>query len=247
MPVLTLIFSEPFNIFSRRLRTGNKIVYPFERRTSIKNIIESVGVPHTEVGRIEVRKRPVNFQFIPVQNGTVTISPIVPPFDVTRPSLLRPNPLKSSRYLADVNVGKLAGLMRMIGLDTAYRCAYRDDEIAIKAEEENRIVLSKDIGLLKRRQIVYGRFIRAVRPDDQLKEVVDFFGLAGRLHPFSRCIRCNTELVSVGKKKIDHRLEPKTRKYFHRFKQCELCHRVYWRGSHHGHMEKRLRDAGIAI
>ncbi len=244
MPVLKLIFSKDLEIFSRRLRNTDRIDYTLSHRQTIKDVIESVGVPHTEVGRITVRQQAVDFRCIPVQSSTVSISPIVPPFDVTRPSTLRPQPLRTYRYLVDVNVGKLAGLMRMIGLDTAYNRNDGDDEIARRAEKENRIVLSRDIGLLKRRQIAYGRFIRADYPQDQLKEVIDFFGLAERLHPFSRCLRCNSALVSVDKKKINHRLEPKTRTYFYRFKQCPACDQIYWRGSHHGHMQKRLQEAG---
>lgn len=247
MPVLTLEFSEALRVFHRRLAGGGPLTVVSPDRAPIKHVIESAGVPHTEVGAIKAGGRPVDFAHVPAADGRVTVASITPPFDPTRPSALRPRPLKALRYLADVNVGKLARLMRMVGVDTEYAADGRDDDIAAKAENEERIVLTKDVGLLKRRRIVYGRFVRAVHPDDQLREVIAFFGLAGRLRPFSRCIRCNAELVPVDKAAVLHRLLPKTRQYFHRFKQCARCRRIYWRGSHHAQMERRARAAGIPI
>ena len=247
MTELTILFSPEFSVFSRKLGRERKISFALDRRASIKDIIESFGVPHTEVGRIEAAGRPVDFEFIPLDSGRISIFPISAPFNVTRPSLLRPRPLKRVKFIADVNVGKLAVLLRIVGLDTAYNPGFSDADIAEKAEAEDRIVLSKDTGLLKRRQITFGRHVRAIHPDDQLREVVDFFGIRGPFNLFSRCLRCNVELVRVDKKAIDHRLEPKTRKYFNRFKMCRVCDRIYWQGSHHEHMVERLRRAGIHI
>jgi uncharacterized protein with PIN domain len=245
MQYLTLRFSESFVRFNRRLAVGGIITYPLKRRASIKDIVESFGVPHTEVGSIRVGGKPEDFTFVPAAAATVSVQPIQPPFDVTRPSLLRPVALPDNRFIADVNVGKLAQLMRVVGLDTLYGNSFNDAHIAAVAETEGRIVLSKDTGLLKRRQVAFGRYVQADLPDQQLVEVVDFFGLRGSLRAFSRCIRCNTTLLSVKKTDVVHRLEPKTKKYFHRFKICTTCDRIYWRGSHHDHLVRRLVSAGI--
>jgi len=247
MAQLTITCPEPFDVFTRRRNPGRSIVYRLNRRTSIKDIIESVGIPHTEIGSILADGRPVDFTFIPNKTGCIALEPVTAPFDVTRPTLLRPRPLHALRFVADVNVGKLAVLMRMVGLDTAYDPGHTDAGIAQKAESENRVVLSKDIGLLKRRQIHYGRYVRAVYPDDQLKEVLALFGIGASGDAFSRCLRCNSKLIAVDKAAIDHRLEPKTRKYYHRFMRCPVCDQIYWKGSHHDHMDARLRRMGLHI
>jgi uncharacterized protein with PIN domain len=201
-------------------------------------------VPHTEVGAIALDGVPVDFHFVPDSPGEVVIEPVSAPFDVTRPSRLRPNALHAIRFVVDVNVGKLAALLRILGLDVVYSPRLRDREIAAIAEKEGRIVLTKDRMLLKRNAVVFGRFVRSVHPDDQLREVVAFFGLEGRCQPFRRCIRCNEELVTVEKADILHRLEPKTKKYYDVFKMCKTCDRIYWQGSHHETMKRRIAVVG---
>ena len=245
MKQLIIKFSESFIFFNRRLQHSLQIIYPICRRSSVKDIIESLGIPHTEIGAIKINGKEINFGFIPRQSCRIEVYPIAFPFDVTKFSILRPDPLKSLRFIVDVNVGKLASLLRMTGMDTAYDTEFTDGEIACKAEKEGRVVLSKDIALLKRKKIHYARYVRAIHPDEQLKEVVDFFGIQSKLSLLSRCIRCNTELVSVDKNDILNRLEPKTEKYFHHFKLCKTCNRIFWKGSHHESMEKRLRKAGV--
>jgi len=101
--------------------------------------------------------------------------------------------------------------------------------------------------LLKRRQVAFGRYVRAVRPDDQLAEVLAFFGVDRPVAPFSRCLRCNVLLEPVAKVSINHRLEPKTRLYFDRFKICPACKRIFWQGSHHQRMVARLHQAGSGV
>lgn len=245
MPRLKINFPDEFNIFRRKKNKWPEIIYPLEQKTSIKHIIESLGVPHTEIGKIIAEDNEVNFNYIPVNSQKVTLLPIIPPFDVTKPSLLRPEPLQQISFVVDVNVGKLALLLRMLGLDAEYSPKFLDKDILSFCEK--RIVLSKDIGLLECKQIIFGRHVRSVYPDDQLVEIIKFFGINGPFKFFTRCLRCNKKLVPVNKKDILHRLEPKTKKYFDRFKICPQCRRIYWQGSHHEKMKIRLRKAGIDI
>ena len=249
MPQLKIIFPEEFNCFKRRKNKGQEIIYPLERKSSIKHIIESLGVPHTEIGKIVVEDKEIDFNYIPANSQKITVLPIIPPFDVTRPSVLRPEPLQKMGFVVDVNVGKLALLLRMLGLDTEYSPKFLDKDILSFCKKEKRIVLSKDTGLLECKQIIFGRHIRSVYPDDQLSEVLDFFGIKGPFKFFTRCLRCNNKLSLVNKKDIMHRLEPKTKKYFNRFKICSQCNRIYWRGSHYEKMKTRLLkmtdDAGM--
>lgn len=247
MPNLHLVLSQSLvSLLYRKYSGCRSITYPIRRKASIKDIIESMGIPHTEIGTIRCGQEEVNFGFIPETSMTITLFEIPPPFDVTCPTCLRPDPLKEIRFIADLNVSKIATLLRMSGIDTQISADLSDNEIASIAHESKRIVLSKDLGLLKHRKITFGRYVRAIDPEDQLKEIINFFNLTPHLDPFSRCLRCNTLLTPVEKKDILSRLQPKTRLYFNRFKICTRCNRIYWKGSHHEGMVKKMRQYGIA-
>lgn len=247
MPQLTFHFHEAFFIFLNRINKKLKIVYGLDRRASIKDIIESLGVPHTEVGKILLGNQEIGFNFIPEESVDLSIFPITPPFDVLNASLLRPEPLDKISFIVDINVGKLAPLLRVLGMDAKYSDGLTDNEISLVAEQERRIVLSRDTHLLKRKQIIFGRMIRSIYPYDQLEETISFFGIKGPFKMFSLCLRCNRELFQVNKEDILHRLEPKTKKYFNSFKMCPECNRIYWRGSHHENIKRRLKDVGMDI
>ncbi|MFP4168453.1 MAG: Mut7-C RNAse domain-containing protein [Desulfonatronovibrionaceae bacterium] len=221
-----------------------KVVYPLERRASIKDILEALGVPHTEIGEISCQGTRVGWEYIPAPLNRLQVHSITPPFDVTRPGPLRPDPLPGLKFICDVNVGKLAVLLRMIGADVLQENYWDDARIAAEAEQERRVVLSRDSGLLKRKQIKFGRLIRSGDPDRQLKEVVEFFGIQPGPF-FIRCLRCNTPLARVDKSEIEHRLLPKTKKYFQEFFLCPGCERIYWSGSHMEKMRNRLRSLGL--
>ncbi len=177
--------------FHRELREYFGLCFPLEyvlqRRASIKDIIEALGVPHTEVGEILADERPAGFEHIPSPGEEIAVRPVEAPVDVARPTRLRPEAWPETRFIADVNVGKLAMLLRMLGQDTLWGNSYGDREVAALAAQERRIVLSRDRGLLKRREIVHGRLIRACNPDDQLSEVARLYGLDLACR-FSRCL-----------------------------------------------------------
>lgn len=213
------------------------------RRASVKDIIESLGVPHTEVGALLVDGKEIAFSHIPEQAGElIKILPHQPPVDLGRPSLLRPEPLVQLRFLADANVGKLAKKLRMSGFDTAYDPGWMDEELAERAERERRVLLSKDRGLLKRSKVRYGLLIREEAPIRQLGQVLHFFGLTGALRPYSRCIRCNGDLAAVEKNEVAHLLEPLTKKYYQIFQRCLNCQQIYWAGSHRQEMTTFLAE-----
>ncbi|MDZ7761906.1 MAG: Mut7-C RNAse domain-containing protein [Desulfovermiculus sp.] len=216
--------------------------YVLTRRASIKDIVESLGPPHTEIGGISVHNQTADFNLIPQPGQDIHIHPLQPPVNPCLPSLLRPQPLPGMRFIVDVNVGKLARLLRILGLDAAFHWSWRDGHIAQMAELEERLVLSRDHGLLKRKQVQWGHLIRAQTPKEQLLEVISFFGLKPPFALFSRCLACNTPLQPVKKKDIEHRLKPKTKRYYQRFHLCPDCGRIYWQGSHHQHMQAWLQE-----
>ncbi len=198
-------------------------------------------MPHTEIARLYVNGQETDFGHIARPHDAVAVEPVSAPFDVFTPTMLRPEPLRAIRFVVDVNVGKLATLLRMAGFNTAYQNHLRDRELAEIARREKRILLTKDTNLLKRKSVVFGHLVRAVRPKEQLAEVIELFDLADKVRPLSRCLRCNLALVPVEKKAILHRLEPLTRKYYDAFHQCPGCQKIYWAGSHKDRMQDYLQ------
>jgi hypothetical protein len=238
----TLVFHEGLKDLLTSDHTTGRISYFLKRRASVKDVIESLGPPHTEIGLIVANNQYQDFSYQLRTGDMVDIYPHHPPVDVTQNSLLYPEPLPEITFIVDVNVGKLARLLRMLGFDTAYHWTWQDSTIANIAALEKRIVLTKDRGLLKRKKVQWGRLLRAETPVRQLREIRSFFGLSSPYAVFTRCLRCNTLLAPVDKQEIMHRLEPKTKKYFHHFQICPHCQRIYWRGSHHEKMRQYIQE-----
>lgn len=225
-------------------RGQKKVAYDLTRQASVKDIIEALGVPHTEVGRLTVAGREISFAAPGAAADTLEVYPLSPPVDVTTPTLLRPEPLPGITFAVDMNVGKLATLLRMAGFDTFYRNEISDPELIEAAVRERRILLSKDKDLLKRKEVIFGYLVREIQPERQLAEIVQLFGLKGQFKPLSRCLRCNGLLQPVGKEEIIAQLEPLTQKYYDSFRQCPGCGRIYWPGSHRDKMLLVLRGYG---
>jgi hypothetical protein len=233
MSRVILRFYEELNDFLAPDLRKRDIVHDFDRRTSVKDMIESFGVPHTEVEIILVNGRSVDFSHIVQDAERISVYPMFEGLDVSPLLRLRPAPLRIPRFVLDTNLGRLARYLRLLGFDCLYRNDYDDRTIAGIADRERRTVLTRDRALLQHRIITRGYFVRAVRPREQVGEVLARFDLYRLIKPFSRCTRCNGELRTVDKAAIIERLEPKTRKYFHVFRICGDCGQIYWQGSHH--------------
>lgn len=225
-----------------RDRARQTICYLLNRRTSIKDIIESLGVPHTEVGSISTGDVQLDFEYIALSGEVYDVFANSVTSLPTKATTLRPTPLSTYRFLVDINVGKIARLLRMAGLDTAAVLELdplpNKREIAQAGSTSNRILLSRDKEILKLRDVTFGRLIRSQDPYQQLKEVIDAYQLHPKLVPFSRCMKCNHMLEAVAKEIIINELEPLTRKYYNKFKRCVSCKCIYWRGTHY----QRMRD-----
>jgi len=213
------------------------IEHDFERRASIKDMIEVFGVPHTEVEVILVNGRAVDFSYIVRDGDRISVYPVFESVDITPLVRLRPEPLRRPKFILDCNLGRLARYLRLLGLDCLYRNDYRDAEIARIASEQQRTVLTRDRNLLQRRIITHGYFVRSQEPREQVREVLARLDLYRQVAPLTRCIRCNGELQDVDKQTIVDRLEPKTRKYYDRFRICGNCSQIFWHGSHHTRMQ----------
>ncbi len=239
---LTLILDEELTaLLSRRYRGKKKIDYPLTRRASIKDIIEALHIPHTEVDTIVHKDREISFSHIPEAGESIILHAFSPGTDVTRSTLLRPDPLLRTSFMVDINIGKLARLLRMSGIDTLYDPQWQEKDLADLAVADRRILLSRNRDLLRRKCILWGHLVRAEQPEKQLAEVITLFGLHDAIQPFSRCLQCNTLLQPVEKSAIVHRLEPLTRKYYRKFHLCPDCEQIFWRGSHHKRMEELIK------
>lgn len=236
MSHVALRFYAELNDFLLESRKYRRFEIALNRRTSVKDLIESLGVPHTEVEIILANGQSVDFSYIVQKRDDLSIYPMFESVDVTPLLKLRDAPLRETRFVLDCHLGRLARYLRQFGFDTLYRNDYSDDELAKTSASEHRILLTRDRSLLKRSIITHGYFVRAFDPRKQLDEVIRRFDLKSQIVPFGRCTRCNGTVERVDKQAVEHRLEPKTRLYYHDFWQCRGCGQVYWEGSHVKHM-----------
>lgn len=216
--------------------------HTFELSASVKDMIESLGVPHTEVDLILVNDQSVDFSYLVQAGDRISVYPVFESIDIAPLVRVRPEPLRESRFILDVHLGRLATYLRMLGFDTLYRNDYADAELARISSSEGRILLTRDRGLLKRSEVTHGYCLRTTNPRQQLLEVLRRFDLFDSVKPMRRCLRCNSVLQPVDKAAIGDRLPPKTRQYYDEFHYCQVCDRVYWKGSHYRRMQQFIED-----
>lgn len=228
------------NDFLAREFRARDIVYEFFVPGAVKDVIESFGVPHTEVELILVNGESVGFDHLLAGGDRVSVYPVFEALDVRPVIRLRPEPLRETRFLLDGHLGRLARYLRMLGFDTAYSREADDAGLARASAAERRILLTRDRGLLMRREVTHGYSVRSTDPEAQLREVVERFDLAASLRPFTRCLRCNGELRKAAKAEVAHRLPPRTRECYQEFLFCPACGGVYWSGPHHRRMSAMI-------
>lgn len=214
----------------------------FKGQQTVKHLIESQGVPHTEVDLILVNGYSVGFDHIPKAHELISVYPVF--HSLTPVARLQPEILGEPCFILDGHLGRLASYLRMLGFDTSYRTDYEDGQLTQTSFEEHRILLTRDRGLLKRSIITHGFLIKTTDPFDQLHSVVMRFQLKRHFKPYSRCVQCNEVLRRVNKSEIIKLLEPKTRMYFHQFMRCPHCSKIYWAGSHKIKKDEMICDLG---
>ena len=209
-------------------------------------MIEACGIPHTEVDLIIADGHSVSFSYLVNDGDRISVFPVFTSTDITQVTRVRPEPLRTVRFVADSHLGRLARFLRLLGFDTLYDPDWDDPELMRISTSDRRILLTRDVGLLKRRSIAHGCFVHASDPREQLIEVVRRFVLARELTPFSRCVSCNGRLVPVDKAEIAHRLEPGTRQHFDDYHVCSSCNKIYWQGAHHEELRRIVAAARAA-
>jgi len=227
-------FYEELNDFLPAEKRKATFSHQFAASASIKDIIESLGVPHTEIDLILVNGKSIDFSYLLQEGDRVSVYPVFEAVDITPVIKLRPSPLRITRFILDVHLGKLARYLRLLGFDTLYDTDYKDDEIISIAEKEKRIILTRDIGLLKNKKVTHGYWMRETSPKKQVKEVFNRFDLARQCRPFSRCLECNGEIITLpSDPAILKTIPEKVKAVQTDFYQCSQCSRLYWQGTHY--------------
>jgi hypothetical protein len=219
-------FHQELEVFLTVGAAVQDVVCSFQGRQSVKHLVESIGVPHVEVKRIEVNQVQVGFEYLVQDGDLVQVNPYQPEDFLVDQDLPK-------RFILDIHLGQLAAYLRMLGVDAKYRNDYEDGVLADIASREGRILLTRDRRLLMRSIIEQGYWLRSKVPREQLHEVATRYNLYSEVVPFSRCMHCNGSLEVVSKEQVLDRLEPLTKRYYFEFHRCPDCDQIYWKGSHY--------------
>lgn len=247
MSEVTFRFYAELNLFLPAEQRQRAVTTSLPGRTSVKHLIEALGVPHTEVALILAGGRPVTFAYIVQADDLISVYPPFRTLDVGALARLRPPWPEPLRFLLDVHLGRLATYLRLLGFDAEYENGFEDEALAELAARSGRVLLTRDRRLLMRKQITYGYCLHSRDPQRQLVAVLRRFDLFEQIDPWQRCLRCNGRLRPVRKEEVLDRLEPKTKKYYDDFHRCEACGQIYWKGSHYPRMKRfieRVRQNG---
>ncbi len=230
MKVARFRFDTDLRHLLARDKAAGEFDYAFNGPQSAKHLIESVGIPHTEIGAIRAGGRSVGLDYLVRDGDGIEVFGAIPGLESpTEPC-----------FVIDGHLGRLNSHLRMLGLDCLYHNDYDDDSLLRISVDENRILLTRDRRLLMRKPITQGYLIRSLDPAQQLQEAVRRYGLRKWVRPFQRCIRCNHLLEAVPKEDILERLEPLTKLYFEDFRICTACGQIYWKGSHFYKMQQYI-------
>ena len=231
------------NDFLPPQRRQVRFLHAYPGRSSIKDVVESLGVPHPEIGLLLVGGQSVGFDYVVQDGDRISVYPYFSSLEIAVLSKVMPPPLVPPRFIADVHLGKTRpaacafwGSMCCTAPDS------RDEDLAACSSQENRILLTRDRALLKRSQVVYGYCVRSSDPRQQLFEVLHRYRAMDSIHPFQRCLCCNHPIEPVSKGEIGDRLPPFVRAKHTDFRRCPGCDRIYWKGTHYQHMQKVCED-----
>ena len=238
MAVANFRFYEELNDFLPAHRRKQEIPVSFDAPAPVRHLIETLGVPHTELEIILINGESVGFEQPVTDGDRVSVYPMFESLDVTPLLRLRPKPLRCLRFLADAHLGRLAGYLRMLGFDTLYPPHLGDGEMASQAAMEHRILLTRDRALLMHRVVTHGCYIRQRLPKAQVRYLVGRLDLCGLIDPFSRCIRCNGIVEDVEKESAAAELPERVREVCEEVRRCGDCRRLYWKGSHYERMRE---------
>lgn len=238
MPEIICRFYEELNDLLPHVCRRRDFRSEFKGRESVKDKVEALGVPHTEVDVILVNGRSVGFDYILENGDYISVYPMTETLKMPDITHLKCLPTGSPRFIADINIHDIARTMRALGLDVFQDSTLSPQEIVDISINEKRIILSTNRQLLKRKRVVHGIFIRQGNRESQVQKIVCSLSLKGLCKPFSRCLLCNTILKMVVKESVWERIPPNTRNHCSDFSRCPSCDRLYWKGTHY----RKIRD-----
>ena len=210
--------------------------------STVKDMIQSFGVPHSEVELIVANGTSVDFSYIVREGDYISVYPMFESLDITPELRVRPEPLREPKFVLDVHLGKLAAYLRMLGFDTFYRSCFADPELVRISSEQHRILLTRDRGLLKHNAVTHGYWLRETGSKLQLSEIVRRFDLMHLIRPFTRCMACNGILRPATKNEVLHLLPLRIAELHDEYQRCSQCGRAYWKGSHHRRMLRWIEE-----
>ena len=242
---VTLRFYEELNFFLRPEQRRRDIEHSFNGRRSVKDLVESFGVPHVEIDLILVNGESVDFSYIVRDGDRISVYPEFETLSIAGVQRLRPLPLRDTRFVLDVHLEKLARSLRLLGFDVDFIRGRDDGELARISEREKRILLSRDRQLMMRKIVSRGLYVHSTHPEEQVVEVLERLQLRDRCRPFTRCVECNG---MIGKFDIDDPqsreaaagIPPGVRAWCREYYRCSGCGRVFWKGSHYEKLKKRV-------
>ena len=242
---ITIRFYEELNDFLKNYPLKQDIDFTFSGKRSVKDLIESFGVPHVEVDLILVNGEPVDFEYALCDGDRISVYPMFERLNIQSASHLKKPPLRVSRFVLDVHLGKLAKHLRLLGFDTDYSRDRGDKELAEISAEENRILLTRDRQLLMRKIVQRGLIIRSDYHEEQLLEVLDKIDLWESIKPFTRCMSCNGLLVQLPMdcklfNQLKNAIPEGVISWCSEYNYCRSCLKVYWKGSHYEELLQRI-------
>jgi uncharacterized protein with PIN domain len=232
MPTAEFRLYEELNDHLPPARRKRSFTHAFGGTPAVKDVIESLGVPHTEIDLILVDGKSVRFAHRLTGGDRVAVYPTFERLDIRPLHRLRPRPLRRTRFVADVHLGRLARYLRLLGFDTRYSKDLEDRTLVAISVRERRILLTRDVGLLKHRVLRHAYRVRSTDPERQIEEVVGALSLGRDLRPFTRCMSCNATIRPVERASVAGRVPARVFRRFRRFIRCTGCGRYYWRGTH---------------
>lgn len=236
----TFRFYAELNDFLPPDKKQKRFVHSFKTPISVRETLESIGIPLSEVDLILVNNKSVDFKHQLKEGDHISVYPVFESMDISTVSKIRKQGLRNTSFILDAHLGKLAKYLRMLGFDSLYRTDIDDDEIISVAKKEKRIILTRDKLLLKSKEVSHGYYVRSIDKHDQLREVVKRFDLPSQFRSFTRCMTCNAKLVKISKEKIRNKIEADTFRLYDEFYYCRSCKKVFWKGSHFERMEQLI-------
>ena len=233
-------FYEELNDFLPAEKRKKRFAHCFKERASIKDMIEALGVPHTEVDLILINGESVDFSRIVQDEDVISVYPVFESLDIRQVSKVRPEPLRQIRFVLDVHLGRLARILRMLGFDVLHQKDFSPGKILDISLSEKRIILSKSRKLLKRKAVTHGFCLNSSDPETQAGLVLKRFDLLKCINPLIRCLECNTILEGISREAVAGKAPRGVYEAMDEFKFCRKCSKIYWNGSHYQKMRERI-------